>query len=119
LAREWLEAYSHVTSARHLQRGALVPAPAQVVVGIVPSEHEEVGELRDWKVANGDVRNDTEIAVEMLEFMESNGVLSVVISDGIIGCPRQTGIDYDGEWCPDPACTYWHGRDRFTGELVH
>jgi hypothetical protein len=63
----------------------------KVVVGIVPSEHKEVGELRDWKIAKGDVRNDTEIAVEMLAFMESQGVLSVVMTDGIIGCPHRTG----------------------------
>jgi hypothetical protein len=45
-------------------------------------------------------------------------VLSVAMTDGIIGCPHQEGIDYEGEWCP--LCEFWPGRDRFNraaGEL--
>ena len=57
------------------------------------------------------------IAREILEFIEEHGVLSVAMTDGIIGCPHQQGIDYDGEWCPH--CEFWHGRDRFTGQLVN
>jgi len=42
----------------------------------------------------------------------------VGIAPAILGCPHQQGIDYAGDWCPDPACAYWHGRDRWTGEAV-
>jgi hypothetical protein len=59
----------------------------------------------------GDVRNDPRIAEEMLEFMARHGVLSVAITDRIIGCPHQEGIDYQGPWCP--VCEFWKGRDRF------
>jgi hypothetical protein len=90
----------------------------KVVVGIVRSEHEEVSELGKWQIVHGDVRNDVAIADAMLEFMERHGVLSVAMSDGIIGCPHQEGIDYEGQWCPDPGCAYWYNRDRFTGKLV-
>ena len=89
----------------------------KVTVGIVPTENAEVAELRDWKVDRGDVRTDTGIAREMLEFIEEHGVLSVAMTDGIIGCPHQQGIDYEGEWCP--VCVFWHGRDRFAGQRVH
>ncbi len=89
----------------------------KVAVGIVPSENAEVGEMRDWKVERGDVRTDSGIAGEILEFMEKHGVLTVVMTDGIIGCPHQEGIDYEGEWCP--VCDFWHGRDRFTGQMLH
>jgi hypothetical protein len=92
---------------------------SKVVVGIVHSEHEEACELCDWQLLHGDVRNDPAIAAAMLEFMEKHGVLSVVMSDGLMGCPHQEGIDYEGQWCPDPACAYWHGRDRFTGKMIH
>ena len=54
---------------------------------------------------------------EMLEFIEQHRVLSVAMTDSIIGCPHQEGIDYEGEWCP--ACEFWHGRDRFTGQTVN
>jgi hypothetical protein len=36
----------------------------KVVVGIVASEHAELGEIRDWKLDAGDVRNDPRIAEE-------------------------------------------------------
>jgi hypothetical protein len=89
----------------------------KVAVGIVPFENEDVAAMRDWKVDHGDVRADSGIAQEILEFIEKHGALSVVMTDGIIGCPHQEGIDYEGEWCP--VCDFWHGRDRFTGQRLH
>ncbi len=89
----------------------------KVAVGIVPFESAEVAAMHDWKVDHGDVRTDSRIAREILEFIEKHGALSVVMTDGIIGCPHQEGIDYEGEWCP--VCDFWHGRDRFTGQMVH
>jgi len=78
----------------------------------------EPGEIRDWQIDHGDVRKKPEIVAEMLAFMESHGVRSVVMPDGLLDCPHQEGIDYHGEWCPDPACAFWHGKDRFTTKLV-
>jgi hypothetical protein len=89
----------------------------KVAVGIVPYENAEVKEMRDWKVEQGDVRNDPAIAERILEFIETHHALTVAMVDGIIGCPHQEGIDYEGEWCP--VCAFWHGRDRFTGQMVH
>lgn len=89
----------------------------KAAVGIVPSEKAEVSEMRDWNVDRGDIRADPGIARQILEFMEKHGVLTVVMTDGIIGCHHQEGIDYEGEWCP--VCNFWHGRDRFTGQMVH
>src|SRR5271169_815077 len=77
----------------------------KVAVGIIPSEHAEVGEMRSWKVDHGDVRTDKEITGEMLVFIEMHQARSVVMTDGIIGCPHQEGIDYEGEWCP--VCEFW------------
>ena len=88
----------------------------KVAVGIVPSENAEVGDVRDWQVDAGDVRADPAIAEKILEFIETQAVLSVVMTDRIIGCPHQEGIDYHGEWCA--RCPFWHGRDRFTGQRV-
>ena len=85
--------------------------------GIVPSENAGVEELRDWKVDRGDIRANPGIAREILGFIEQHQVRSVAITDGIIGCPHEEGIDYEGEWCP--ICEFWHGRDRFTGSRLH
>jgi hypothetical protein len=91
----------------------------KVAVGIIPSQNAEADTLRAWKVDRGDIRTDREVAGEILAFIEQHHALSVVMTDGIIGCPHQEGIDYEGEWCPDPACEFWHGRDRFTGQRVN
>lgn len=88
----------------------------KVAVGIVPFESTEPTEMRDWQVTDGDVRSDAAIGVEILDFIERHGARSVVMTDGIIGCPHQEGIDYEGEWCP--VCNFWRGRDRFTGQLI-
>jgi hypothetical protein len=79
----------------------------KVTVGIVPSENAEVEELRAWKVDDGEIRVDPRIAREISEFIEERQVLSVAMTDGIIGCPHQEGIDYEDEWCP--FCEFWHG----------
>jgi hypothetical protein len=97
--------------------GPSLSQATKVVVSIVPSENAEPRELRDWKLVAGDVRSDPAVAEEIMAFIELHGVLSIVMTDGIIGCPHQEGIDYEGEWCP--VCEFWHGRDRFTGQRVH
>ena len=51
-------------------------------------------------------------------FIEQHDVKSVVLSDRIIGCPHEEGIDYpQGEACP--RCPFWAIRDRWTGEVLH
>jgi len=89
---------------------------SKVAVSIIPFEHAEVEQLRDWKVEQGDVRNDPVVIREILDFIQEHGALSVAMTGGIIGCPHQEGIDYEGEWCP--VCDFWRGRDRFTGEMI-
>ena len=76
----------------------------------------EAEEMRDWHVLHGDIREDLSISQEIVEFIQDHGALSVVMTDGIIGCPHQEGIDYHGEWCP--VCEFWRGRDRFTGQML-
>jgi hypothetical protein len=88
----------------------------KVAVGIVTSRDAGADPMRDWQVDRGDIRADSHVAAEILEFIEEHGALSVVICDGIIGCPHQEGIDYEGEYCP--VCEFWRGRDRFTGQIV-
>jgi hypothetical protein len=88
----------------------------KVVVAIVPSQDAETQVLHTWKTKAGDIRHDVGVAREILEFIEERGGRSVVMTDGIIGCPHQQGVDYDGEWCP--VCEYWRRRDRWTGKMI-
>jgi hypothetical protein len=112
-ARKGLRGWPIATIAFY---GPNLSQATKVAVGIVPSENADVKAMRDWKLDRGDVRSDPGIAREILEFIAEQGARSVAMTGGIIGCPHQEGIDYEGEWCP--VCEFWHGRDRFTGQMV-
>jgi hypothetical protein len=89
----------------------------KLAVGIVPSEGAEATDLRRWFSQEADIRGDNRVAEEVLVFIEAAGAKSVVMTDGIIGCPHEEGIDYEGATCP--ACPFWAGRDRWTGKRLH
>ena len=88
----------------------------KVAVGIVPFEGAGAEDMRNWQTQDGDIRADLEVFREIAEFFEAREVRTVAMTDRIIGCPHQEGIDYEGEWCP--ACDFWRGRDRFTGKMI-
>jgi hypothetical protein len=90
---------------------------SKVAVAIVPREGMAPTELERWRSDDHDVRDDVEIAAAISEFIGGHDANSVVMSDGIIGCPHEEGIDYpEGETCP--ACPFWAGRDRWSGESL-
>jgi hypothetical protein len=89
------------------RRASKVAASVLVAEGAEPH-------LRRWFSESSDVRSDETIADEIVEFFRANGVRSVAMTSGLIGCPHEEGIDYpDGEVCPH--CPFWAGRDRFAG----
>jgi hypothetical protein len=69
----------------------------------MPLEKAESEEMRDWHVLRGDIREDVSIAQEIVEFIKEHGALSVVMTDGIIGCPhrRKAGFPDHGGNFPD------------------
>ena len=72
----------------------------KLAVGIVPSEGVEATELRRWFSKETDIRRDAAVAEEVLAFIETSGAKTVVMTDRIIGCPHEEGIDYEGATCP-------------------
>jgi hypothetical protein len=89
----------------------------KLTVGIVPAEDAEATELRRWFSEGADIRNDGGVAEEVLAFIDAAGARSIVMTDRIIGCPHEEGIDYEGPTCP--ACQFWARRDRWTGKRLH
>jgi hypothetical protein len=90
---------------------------SKVAVGIVADESGEVVELERWFSDETDVRRDESIGLAVDRFLRDHKVLSVAMTDGIIGCPHEEEIDYPkGKACP--KCPYWKNRDRFSGELI-
>ena len=48
-----------------------------------------------------DVRHDPAIGEQVVAFLKTRAVRSTVVADGIIGCPREEGVDYpEGKYCP-------------------
>lgn len=89
---------------------------SKLAVGIIGGEGEEPMALERWFSEDIDVRNDPRVGAAALAFIEARGVKSVAMTDGIIGCPHEEGVDYEGPACP--ACHFWAGRDRWTGEVT-
>ncbi|RFB95585.1 hypothetical protein B5K11_11795 [Rhizobium leguminosarum bv. trifolii] len=88
----------------------------KVAVSIIPAPNAELTDMRRWFAETGDLRRDEAVIAEIAAFLRDNDVKSVAAMDGIFGCPHEEGIDYPlGEACPD--CSYWKGRNRFTGKL--
>jgi hypothetical protein len=90
---------------------------SKVAVCVVIEEGTEPAAIHRWFSEEGDVRADLAIGGEILQFLQSHGVLSVIATDGILGCPHEEGIDYpDGQVCPQ--CPFWAHRNRWTGEII-
>ena len=86
----------------------------KLTVGIVPAENAGVTDLRRWFSKARDIRNDVDVAEEVLAFIADAEAKSVAMTDRIIGCPHEEGVDYEGSTCPH--CPFWAGRDRWTGK---
>ncbi|MCU1245807.1 MAG: hypothetical protein JWN02_1717 [Acidobacteria bacterium] len=90
---------------------------SKVAVGIIRGVNDDVAALERWFSEAGDVRRNPVIDEAILQFLREHGVITVVMSPGIVGCPHEEGVDYpQGEVCPQ--CPYWADRDRWTGEVL-
>jgi hypothetical protein len=90
---------------------------SKVAVAIVKAEGAEPTELERWFAEDIDVRTDPTIANDILRFLQAHRAKSVVMTDRIIGCPHEEGIDYpEGQVCT--RCPFWAHRDRWTGDIV-
>ena len=91
---------------------------SKAAVGILNADGAEPSALQRWFSEEGDVRKDRAIESEILQFVQDHGAKSVVIADGILGCPHEEGIDYaEGQACP--RCPFWAHRDRWSSDIVH
>ena len=91
----------------------------KVSVAIVASEGAEPDVLERWFSESTDVRTDPEITEAIVRFVELHGAKTIGMVDRIIGCPHEEGVDYpEDEKCPDPKCSFWAIRDRWTGDVV-
>jgi len=89
----------------------------KLVCGIFKYEGSKVEPMKKW-FSESDLRKSEKITGEVLSFLDENNIRTISMIDRIIGCSHEEGIDYpEGESCTE--CGYWHGRERFTHELLH
>jgi hypothetical protein len=90
----------------------------KVVVSVFLRERSDPDFLERWfSKGDIDVRQDLETGEQILAFLKPHAPRSTVMTEGIIGCPHEEGMDYpEGRSCPQ--CPYWAGRDRFTHERI-
>lgn len=113
-AREGFRGYPVATIAYY---GPDNTHASKVAVGIFLKEDEEASVVERLLAKEEDARHDPAIQEKILELIKNHAVRSVAVTEGIIGCPHEEGIDYPrGQSCPQ--CPYWAGRDRFTHERI-
>ncbi len=91
---------------------------SKVAVSVILTENHDPDVIKRWfSEGDLDVRQDQAIGEQILAFLKPYAARSIVVTDGIIGCPHEEGTDYpEGTSCPQ--CPYWAGRDRFTHERI-
>ena len=89
----------------------------KVMCAIISHESAEIEPMKKW-FSSSDLRKSEQVMSEILCFIDENEAKSVSMIQEIIGCPHEEGVDYpEDDYCPE--CSYWKGRDRFSGEMVH
>jgi len=97
--------------------GPTADLATKIAVAVIPDESNEPDLLERWFSEGTDIRRDYSVWERVSDFLRRNQVRSVVVTDGILGCPHEEGIDYpEGKSCPQ--CPYWAGRDRVTLERI-
>jgi len=75
----------------------------KIVAAVLPDEQTNPI-LKKW--FGEDVSQNPETAAEIGMFFQEQKVQHVIMTEGIIGCPHEEGIDYPiGESCP--KCPFW------------
>ena len=80
--------------------GPTADLATKIAVAVIPDEGSHPDLLERWFSEGTDIRHDSFVGERVSEFLRRNQVRSVVVADGILGCPHEKGIDYpEGKSC--------------------
>jgi hypothetical protein len=75
----------------------------KIVAAVLPNEHTNPI-LKKW--IGDEVAQNQETVSEIGNFFQEQQVTNIVMTEGIIGCPHEEGVDYPiGGSCP--YCLFW------------
>jgi len=84
----------------------------KLVASVFPTARLELNAIRKWTTNQGDIRENAAIRDELSAFLKENNVAHAVVTEEILGCPHEEGVDYPvGTVCPH--CPFWAKRPRF------
>jgi hypothetical protein len=85
---------------------------SRAVATIVPAKGAEPTHQASFTSGTADLREDPFVGEQVMAFVEKHEALSVFVSEEILGCAHEEGVDFPaGETCP--ACPFWVERDRW------
>ena len=68
-------------------------------------------EMKKWQTSTGDIRRDAAVFEAIFRLTQTSRVRSVAMTEEILGCPHEEGVDYPlDEVCPE--CPFWAHRKR-------
>ena len=74
------------------------------VVAVVILDKIKTPQYKSWKTES--FETDTKVAKEIGQFFLEHKVNEVVMTEGVVGCPHDEGVDYPpGQPCPH--CPFW------------
>lgn len=92
-------------------------SPFKIAVGIIEKAGSEPVVVKRWVGTR--VSADPKVKAKIKKFVEGYKVKQIAITDKIIGCPHEEGIDYPkGQDCP--FCPFWKGKkvNRFNTKIL-
>ena len=97
-ARRGFQGYPIATVALY---GPTANLATKIAVSIIPDERKPPDVLERWFSEDIDVRHDSVVGEQIQAFLRQHQARSVVVTDRVIGCPHEEGIDYpDGHSRP-------------------
>ena len=83
----------------------------KLVAAIIPAERATPTAMKKWFSKNSDIREDTTVQSELSVFLKAQNVTRAVVTEEVIGCPHEEGIDYPkGTSCP--LCPFWSTKHK-------
>ena len=78
------------------------------IIAIVLPDQESDPKLKIWQGPK--IAEDTQTAAEIGKFFQEHKVSEVTMTEGIVGCPHDEGVDFPiGESCP--YCPFWSEQE--------
>jgi hypothetical protein len=83
----------------------------KVVVAVFDKPSDTPASLNRWAFRGTDLREDPTVTREIVAWMKQHGVVHSTVSEEILGCPHEAGVDYPASE-PCPLCPFWKNHPR-------